>query len=722
MANRNWDIQQNLNNKKWYLVFNSSLENADSCDVSEIYAECQNKGLNKRSLISIEKIRDFISKYSDIYETPPPLLLQIEPSFDAKIIVSQDKLSAKLYVRKAYNAEEKLPLNIVLKVLQNSKIKDLNIPDIQAVIANFEKSERMEIEETIKTGTFPKRGGDRKLITHFKVLPKHEVDRLAERLKNPKFKAKDSEDPCRDADFPLSEADSLAFVEKDSIVYEISTPELGEAGEDVYGNPIQGLPGNQPFVLDLRNICQSQNEFKAGVTGLLLTAQTPRGLKLRIIPYKDAKAKAVVSRDKMEAFLILEHGKGSGEVLTAAFIKKALNDAGLLEVVSDEKIAESIEAAEKSDEEIEILILKGEEPIAPGSYLLEWKTDFSGEKTAATVQKDDLILTALKQTKGREGKDVFGKAIKPLAVHEVFLPGTGENIRVEETEKETKFFADSSGELTFTDNMLQIISAKTINENIERGSVFFPGDLIVTGNISDEVRIKSKGNLTVKGDIPVCLLYSEASLKLNGGMKGKGRGTVWSKGDAELNYSEGAKIFSGGNVKIDDYCFMCAVKTNGLLSVSGHPGVLAGGNIHAAKGVIVRNLGAQKAMRTILSFGQDYLIKDEIEVHEHEIEKNTSELKKIEIKLKNTSDQALIDELRKQKVKLMKRNSALGLRIFNLKENFETHIPSSIKVMDTVYPGVVLESHGRYFEVLEPQTKVEFSFDEEKGHIVCKPI
>ena len=84
--------------------------------------------------------------------------------------------------------------------------------------------------------------------------------------------------------------------------------------------------------------------------------------------------------------------------------------------------------------------------------------------------------------------------------------------------------------------------------------------------------------------------------------------------------------------------------------------------------------------------------------------------------------EAEIDEIRKNKVKLIKRNSALQLRIFNLKENFEFHIPSSIKVLGTIYPGVVLESHGRYFEIFEKQSNVEFKFDEVNGNIVCNPI
>ena len=105
------------------------------------------------------------------------------------------------------------------------------------------------------------------------------------------------------------------------------------------------------------------------------------------------------------------------------------------------------------------------------------------------------------------------------------------------------------------------------------------------------------------------------------------------------------------------------------------------------------------------------------------IDENTKTIKAFDEKLNEQGrTETEIDEIRKKKVKLMKRNSALQIRIFNLKENFEFHIPSSIKVLGTIYPGVVLESHGRYFEVFEKQSKVEFKFDEVNGNIVSIPI
>jgi len=35
---------------------------------------------------------------------------------------------------------------------------------------------------------------------------------------------------------------------------------------------------------------------------------------------------------------------------------------------------------------------------------------------------------------------------------------------------------------------------------------------------------------------------------------------------------------------------------------------------------------------------------------------------------------------------------------------------------------VILESHGRYFEVREPKTHVIFIFDQTTGQITCSPI
>jgi len=723
MSSTTWSIEKNEESGKWYLQFDS-IESEDKPSIDEIYLEMRKKGIDPRCMISKAKIAKYIDDALLTCIAPSPLLLQLDPTFDVRVIVAPDKLSARLYVRKAYDVSQALPLNIVARSLQNCKIKDLNMADINSVLSQFEGSADMELDVEIKTGTSPKRGKDRSLIEHFTALLSHEVTRITERLLDPKFREEGEDSPEDDRDFPLSQAEKLAYVEKDSVIYEISQEEPGEAGVDVYGNKVDGLPGNMPFVVDLRNIVQLGDEFRSAITGILIVKEDGKNLKMRIIPYKNAKVKAIVSKDKMSAVLILEDGAGAGDLLSPALIKTALNDAGLLEVTPASKIDEAIKVAKKY-EETEFPLLKGVDPIGPGSYLLDWKISFDDGAPVATVQTSDFLLEATKLSKGQEGKDVFGKVIKQKAVHEVFIPEIDDSIKATEEGHVTKFFAAISGELSFIDNKLSIASTRTIEGDINKKGekISFPGDIVITGDVGDEVTVKAKGNLTCKGYAAISLLYSENVLNLEGGMKGRGRGTLWAKNSMFIGFCEGAKLFAGGNVTINEYCFMCVVKTNGLLSVQGHNGALIGGSIHSARGCVVRNLGAEKSIRTVISFGQDYLIKDEIEVHEKEIEANTAQLKICDAKLadKGLSEKE-IDEARKNKVRLMKRNSALQIRIFNLKENFEFHIPSSVKVLGTIYPGVVLESHGRYFEVFEKQSAVEFKFDEVNGNIVSVPI
>ena len=157
--------------------------------------------------------------------------------------------------------------------------------------------------------------------------------------------------------------------------------------------------------------------------------------------------------------------------------------------------------------------------------------------------------------------------------------------------------------------------------------------------------------------------------------------------------------------------------------MKGVPGVLLGGNIRATKGIEVMELGSAKTIRTSISFGQNYLVSDKIEVSERELEQIRVTVEKLDAEMERTPPtNPKIHELRRKKLELLKRKEKLTVRVFTLKEQFETHYISHIRVENTVYPGVILESHGRYHEVREPKHHVVFIFDQTTGQIVCSPI
>ncbi|MGP1594020.1 MAG: FapA family protein [Treponema sp.] len=720
----NWTIKRNDNNQKWYFSI-IAVNNTEFPEYAEIVRQAEEKGIPKTELIGEKHFERYFDKVRYGKTLPLPLEIELEPSFDARLIIAPDKTRADLYIRKAKDASVELDRKVITNMLNNSTIKDINFKQLQEAITAFEQTGDREIEIPVSEGVPPQRGKNRSLVPHITKLNEEEGLLLRKKLIYAVETAKEQAQMLYDKEFPLSQAQFLSVVEKDELLFNFSEAEIGEDGADIYGNPIMGLPGNDPIVLDLRNIVQSFEELKAGCSGILLLCQTPSGLKMRIIPYKDASAKAVITEDQMEVYLVLEAGRGAGSRLSPARLKKALDEVNIPpEKYSPNILQQAIYAARQTFQPIEYTVCKGSVPVAPNSYKLDWKVNFDNTQTAS-VKRGAIILEATFLENGEAGVDVFGKTLGIDLAGEQSLPEHDNTILVKKTDKTVLFAAAVTGELSHEKNILKIINSKTFNSNIneETGDVIFAGDLIINGNIEENRTVKAGGCLTINGDAGVSLIYTKESLLMGGGIKGEGRGTVWSKNDIALHFAETARLLAGRNLHIDRYCFRCIVKTNGRLSLTGEPGSFIGGNAHAAAGVYARNLGDYKTVRTIISFGQDYLVKDKIEVYEKEVQSNLLELTQIEAELKDeTITKDRLQELREQKVALLKCNTALGLKIFKLKEHFETHIKSEVRVTGTVYPGVILESHGRYFEIREPMYHVVFTFDQEKGRILCKPI
>jgi uncharacterized protein (DUF342 family) len=176
---------------------------------------------------------------------------------------------------------------------------------------------------------------------------------------------------------------------------------------------------------------------------------------------------------------------------------------------------------------------------------------------------------------------------------------------------------------------------------------------------------------------------------------------------------------SVGDIKLVRGSILSTIKTNGKLFISDENGKLSGGVCQARQGVDAVDIGSEKGARTEISFGQDYLIKDQIGVCEEEIARLRRNLSETEEKIKATLGKKLplSDEIKKEKVNLVKLIEEIKLKIFTLSEKFEEHHESEVRIRGTVFPGVVIESHNRYYEVQQKRSRVLFYFDRESGMI-----
>jgi uncharacterized protein len=73
-------------------------------------------------------------------------------------------------------------------------------------------------------------------------------------------------------------------------------------------------------------------------------------------------------------------------------------------------------------------------------------------------------------------------------------------------------------------------------------------------------------------------------------------------------------------------------------------------------------------------------------------------------------------------VQLLKVQEKKVVKNFLMKDKFELHFDSEVKVSGSIYPGTVFESHGRKLEIKEHLTSTVIFFDSSSGKISTKRI
>jgi uncharacterized protein (DUF342 family) len=720
MASRTWDLSENPKSKRWFVNIPNKLDTESYPDVAAIRLRAQDKGIDQYRLMSDQALEKNVQKALSIAGEEFSFPIDIEPSFDVHLIISPDKTRANLYVRKAADKKTDIDLKLISTVINNARIKGVDAGKVKKTLDDFRASPAMELNDfVIAEGTPPGRGKNRELTAKISWLSDSDTAPIIERL-TAFNKQHTTLTPADDA-FPLSAAKHLCFVERGAVLYEISPAEEGTPGSDIYGKEIPGMPGNDPFVHIVENITLAKDSLKAEKTGVLIATEENDSLKLRVIPFVDGKTTPVISSDDMTVSLILENAEGAGLPPTVDAAIEQLELKGIKGDIDRDLIEKTIAEIRETKTGKEIVILEGKKPVPPGSFRITWI--IKPPRTTATT--DEKILSAEKLPAGADGCDVFGRKLPASEGKPEPAPEVDDSVSVETEGSMQIYVAKKCGELIFDDHKLSISDTKTVTSDIDEktGDINFPGNLSITGKIASGRTVKVGGTLTITGNAEAAFVSADTTVTMNGGIAGAGRGIVWAKQEIRLTFAENARLLAGQNISIDNYCFQCTVKTNGTLFLRGNPGVLLGGSIRASRGVEVFELGSSKTIRTSISFGQNYLVSDQIEVCEKEVRKIKDFVDKLDNEMKKISNtDPRIHELRRKKLEALKRNDKLTVRIFTLKEQFETHIISHIRVENTVYPGVVLESHGRYLEIRETKNHVIFTFDQITGQIICNPI
>ena len=686
---------------------------------SDISAAAGRQGFLPEKILSDEEIRSLLA--SAVNDQVPLHQIPISKNTDGliKIEINPMNTRADLLLRRKTGNGAPLVLNNIAAKIRQSGLRGLDGPAVKAAIMSFWNGKEASSVITLKEGRLPERGPDKELEFLVPFLEEDEAAPVRERLD---FEPQRVRGIVSLKEFPSSAVTRIALVQKEQPLAKLGTAKIGKAGKDLQGKELPGFPGNDPELSIHEGLGWNANVIVAHEEGMLDVGKTPDGIThLRIRPHKDALIQINITEDKIKALVSTRLPVGTGAPVSAERIREEAEKAGVVKGLSNEAINDVVERSLTGEILTECVIAEGLLPME-GNTRLSLEVSGDPGKAPVPVKTGDVIGTI--QSGEESGWNVLGE---PL-MDEKGVMTTGKNIRREDFEENSiRLIAEKGGHLVLSEGTLHIKDLLDFvgDVSMASGNIHYPGRIIIDGSVLSRVMVNGGEGVEVTQVVQAALINSGGDVTIGKGIKGEGKAVIRSQGQLTLGYAEEANLLASGKIVVGKTLMNCRVKCNDILEISGKDGKLIGGVMKLKDGLICRDVGNERGAETVISFGQDYLVENQIEQVQKEITKIQEFIDKTDEmmeKLEQKGSSGKLIVIRQKKVDALRIMEKKNLKIFLLREKFERHFDSEIKVSGTVWPGVVFESHGRLIKVEEPLKSVSITFNREKGCLEKKPL
>ncbi|HUX12534.1 MAG TPA: flagellar assembly protein A, partial [Spirochaetia bacterium] len=706
--------------------------------VAEIIAETEKLSYSRKMLLPDSEIEQLVLDTIARGKAVEGLPISGKQDSVVKVSVTPDGLKAVLTLRKGRGSGKALSLREVGAAITAAGLKSFDKKRIQNEVTAFYRGPEDKLTDYILAeGKAPQKGADSVVEINVRFFTDEQTGELRAQLSDLAGCAESVASLAED--FPVEKIESMGAVRRDQRVLSYSIPGPGAPGYDVHGKVLPGIAGRKPELKLFEHLELKQNVVVATADGILdLGRGENQALLLRVRINGDAKVEISVSADRMNALLAISERIGCGAVATEESIRGAITAAGISAGVDDSAVRHAAGLAARGESVDKIIVARGEPPVRPGQrqtkYLVplsanrgvvirdDGTADYRNQDRMTTIEAGtEIAEIVLPTAEARSGFDVTGREIPAGATSSgsgiVAGPNVAQRVRDDGT---TVLVAEASGELIVENNTVSIRSVHTIRGDVDlqTGNLRFNGPVDITGNVRTGFFVMAKGDIRVGEGVESALLSSDGDILVKLGVRGAGKAVLRTKKNLRIGFSEQAILLAVGDIVLAHACLHTRVKCNGRLSMPGEKGNLIGGTVQCRDGVEAANIGSERGVQTHISFGQNYLISDQIDVEVKEVERLKKHLTRVDslIRKAEHSTGSVIGSSRQvspaltalyhEKSKILRIMEKRNLRIFTLREKFEEHFPSEIRVRGTIFAGTTIESHGRILEISSPKKRV----------------
>ncbi len=717
---------------------------------SEILARAEKLGFDRPSLFSAAELDallgDSLARKASLAKVP------ISRTVDgaALVTVSPDRLRASLTLRKGRGGGKPLALAAISEAIRASGVRGYKAEALKRDILAFVSGPQTELEDYgLATGRAAEKGAEGSVSWLLPFLPADDAEGIRERSAANVSRLSSLTSLSV---FPLAAVEAIGRVAPGAVVLKIAAAHDGKPGIDAFGKTLPGERGREAEVRLFEGLRRERDAVVATQGGILEKGSDGMAVRLRVRPHRDAAIVVTVSKDRMKASLSFTPSEGTGAGVDPDQVKSSLEKAGVVRGIDPDRILAALDALRKNLPLAGFVVAEGKLPgadrkerivvharMATGKSVAvraDGRADFHAQDKITRVTKGAHLATLLPPSgSSADGWDVAGNTVSASAEAEQSLAAGASVKAIEELDGSVRFLAERDGELSIGAGIVEVRDVHEIagDVGLTTGNVKFSGTVRVSGSVLSGFSVVADGDVDVAEVVQAAFVSAGGSVEIGRGIKGEGKAIVRAKRSISSSFAEQATLLAVGDVSIRGACLRCRLVCNGRLQLTSEKGSVMGGTVRARQGIVAQNLGSPGGARTEVSFGQDYLLLEKIEREQREIEKLKTRVAQLDVAMKSlvrsaprggaerdgaAGGAAALDAARAEKLAAMKAIEQRGLLLIGMRDRFDEHVPSELVVRGTLYPGVVVESHGRRYTVATEKSNIRLFFSKVEGKIL----
>ncbi|MCK9328380.1 MAG: FapA family protein [Candidatus Cloacimonetes bacterium] len=314
------------------------------------------------------------------------------------------------------------------------------------------------------------------------------------------------------------------------------------------------------------------------------------------------------------------------------------------------------------------------------------------------IKKDEPLAHLFITKKSESGINIYGEEVNPENYENQLIDQyLGENVSY--SHERGQIIADKAGYPWMDD--LSIIHVKTefsIDNNLDLtyDDMYFFGNLIVNGDITDKIKLHIDGDLTVYGDINDANLTVTGNISVEGDIINCKTLGILAHNNITFNSAENSKIIAGNQINFKKNIHFCKITAENGIYGNEENSTIVGGTISSGEHIEVAIIGNTGGISSEIEISISPYTKESM----LNISKKLMKLKELELE---TSE-----EYFQLKENLSNLEEKLDDEI-NLILKSQDNLPKHIMAFKKIFPGTYIRILKKSMHITDELNKVSFS-------------